>query len=259
MIIDFSASIVTAGGLRNRIEGLRGLYSELCGPYFDDILCKRGKAFADSACGFLLLDSLLQKHKINRGELAITLEKNGRPRTNRRDLDFSVSHSEGCAMCAIAIGAIGEGANVGIDVQRERPYSLEKMTELARTFMSAAELARFTAPLSPNHPIPLIGYNRDMDEYIRKSREFYTAWTRRESYTKRIGSDIFDNLKTARIQSEFYRDGIITACGERYYYSVCAPREAFEGAENADDIPENDLEDQEEFFEETEKAAEVNE
>lgn len=255
MIVDFSASIVTAGGVRNRVEGLRGTYSELCGPYFDDILSKRGRAFADSACGFLLLDSLLQKHKVSRDELAITLEKNGRPRTNRRDLDFSVSHSEGCAMCAIAIGAIGEGANVGIDVQRERPYSLEKMTELARTFMTAAELADFTAPLSPKHPIPLIGYNRDMDEYIRKSREFYTAWTRREAYTKRIGSDIFDNLKTAKIQGEHYRDGIITACGERYYYSVCAPREAFEEVENADEIPDN----QEEFFEEIESVVEVSE
>lgn len=253
MILDISASIVTGGGVRNRVEGLRGAYSELCAPYFDDILSKRGRAFADSACGFLLLDSLLQKHNINRGELAIALEKNGRPHTLRRGLDFSVSHSEGCAMCVLAIG---EGANVGVDVQRERPYSLEKMTELARTFMTAAELAEFTAPLSPNHPIPLIGYNRDMEEYIRKSREFYTAWTRREAYTKRIGSDIFDNLKTAKIQSEHYRDGLITACGERYYYSICAPREAFEEAENADEISENNPENREEFFAE---AAEVNE
>lgn len=260
MIVDFSASIVTAGGLRSRVEGLRGLYSELCGPYFDDILSKRGRAFADSACGFLLLDSLLQKHKVSRDELAITLEKNGRPRTNRRDLDFSVSHSEGCAMCVLAVG---EGANVGVDVQRERPYSLEKMTELARTFMTAAELADFTAPISPKHPIPLIGYNRDMDEYIRKSREFYTAWTRRESYTKRIGSDIFDNLKTAKIQSEHYRDGIITACGERYYYSVCAPREAFEHLENEEadepEFNEENSDNQDEFFDEIESVAEVNE
>lgn len=250
MIVDFSASIVTAGGVRNRVEALRGLYSEQCGAYFDDILGKRGKAFADSACGLLLLDSLLQKHKINRAELAITLEKNGRPRTDRRDLDFSVSHSEGCAMCVVAIG---EGANVGIDVQRERPYSLEKMTELARTFMSAAELAEFTAQAFSKRPIPLIAYDRDMDEYIRKSREFYTAWTRRESYTKRIGSDIFDNLKTAKLDGEFYRDGIITACGERYYYSVCAPREAFEEErETEDEAPDI----QEDFLEE---RVEVNE
>lgn len=248
MIVDFSASIVTGGGVRSRIEALRGLYSEQCGAYFDEILGKRGRAFADSACGFLLLDSLLQKHKINRAELAITLETNGRPRTNRSDLDFSVSHSEGCAMCVVAIG---EGANVGIDVQRERPYSLEKMTELARAFMSAAELAEFTAPGSPKRPIPLIGYDRYIDEYIIKSREFYTAWTRRESYTKRIGSDIFDNLRTARLDGEFYRDGIITACGERYYYSICAPREAFE--QDGEQIAET-LE--EEYYEE---RAEVNE
>lgn len=256
MIVDFSASIVTGGGVRNRIEALRALYSEQCGAYFDEILGKRGRAFADSACGFLLLDSLLQKHKINRAELALTLEANGRPRTNRSDLDFSVSHSEGCAMCVVALG---EGANVGIDVQRERPYSLEKMTELARAFMSAAELAEFTAPSSPKRPIPLIGYDRDIDEYISKSREFYTAWTRRESYTKRIGSDIFDNLKTARIDGEFYRDGIITACGERYYYSVCAPREAF--IRDMQDEPEGGVEQNAEPLEEEyyEERVEVNE
>lgn len=237
MIVDFSASIVTGGGLRNRIESLRGLYSEACGAYFDDILSKRGKAFADSACGFLLLDSMLQKHKISRAELAITLDKNGRPRTNRTDVDLSVSHSEGCAMCVLAIG---EGANVGVDVQRERPYSLEKMIELAQTFMSDEEFEAFSAPTVSKRPIPLISYDRDMEDYIQKSREFYTAWTRRESYTKRIGSDIFDNLKTAKLDGEFYRDGIITACGERYYYSVCAPREAFE------DDPETNAQEAEE-------------
>lgn len=258
MIVDLSASIVTGGGVRNRIESLRGLYSDACRAYFDDILGKRGKAFADSACGFLLLDSLLQKHKISRAELAITLDKNGRPRIDRADLDFSVSHSEGCAMCVVAIG---EGANVGIDVQRERPYSLEKMLELARTFMNNEEFAAFGAPTASKRPIPLIAYDRDMEDYIQKSREFYTAWTRRESYTKRIGSDIFDNLKTAKLDGEHYRDGIITACGERYYYSVCAPREAFE-TETEDDNEQTAEaaeapESEEEFF--GEHAAEVNE
>lgn len=257
MIVDFSASIVTGGGLRNRIEGLRGLYSDACRAYFDDILGKRGKAFADSACGFLLLDSLLQKHKVSRAELSITLEKNGRPRTNRADLDFSISHSEGCAMCVLAIG---EGANVGIDVQRERPYSLEKMLELARTFMNDDEFAAFSSPIPSKRPIPLIAYDRDMEDYIQKSREFYTAWTRRESYTKRIGSDIFDNLKTAKLDGEHYRDGIINACGERYYYSVCAPREAFD----TETDPENDSEQTAEVHEPEEElieehAAEVNE
>lgn len=226
MIIDFSASIVTGSGVRARIESARTLYSESCKAYFDDILSRRGKAFADSACGFLLLDSLLQKHRIERAELSITLNDSGRPRTNRADLDFSISHSEGCAMCAVAVG---EGANIGIDVQRERPYSLEKMTELARTFMNDEEFARFGSPAAAVKPvlktIPLS--HNDIETFIAKNREFYTAWTRRESYAKRIGSDIFDNLKTADIADEHYLDGVISSCGERYYFSICAPAEAF--------------------------------
>lgn len=224
MILDFSASIVTGGAVRNRVENLRQFYSADCGSYFDNILSKRGRAFADSACGFLLLDSLLQKHKINRSELGIFENKNGRPHTNRADLDFSISHSEGCAMCVVAVG---EGANVGVDVQRERPYSLEKMIELAQTFMSDNELKEFGTPAVSRKTIPLISDDKDMEEFIQKNREFYMAWTRRESYAKRIGSDIFDNLKSAKIDGEHYLDGTISACGERYYYSICAPEEAF--------------------------------
>lgn len=57
-----------------------------------------------------------------------------------------------------------------------------------------------------------------------KSADLFTAWTRREAYVKRIGSDIFDNLK-CDLSAESFRDGIITACGRRYYYSINARRE----------------------------------
>lgn len=230
MLIDFGACIVTGGGVRTRLENAKTFYADGCMAYFNDILAKRGKAFADSACGFLLLDSLLQKHKINRLELEIFLDENGRPCTNMSNLDFSISHSEGCAMCVVAIG---EGANVGVDIQRERPYSFEKMVELARAFMNDEEFRAFSDTAAVNKTMPILSYDRGMEAFDRKNREFYTAWTRRESYTKRIGSDIFDNLRTARIDGEYYRDGVINACGERYYYSICAPREAFSKDENA--------------------------
>lgn len=202
--IDFTASIVTGGsGLRARIENARAFYNAACADYFEDILSKRSNAFCDSACGFLLLDSLLQKNRINRAELVITLDERGRPRTNFSNLDFSISHSEGCAMCVLELG---EGANIGVDVQRERPYSAAKMDELAKAFMTDSELAEF----------------RNSEH---KPTEFFTAWTRRESYVKRIGSDIFDNLKCADLSAESFREGVITACGKRYYYSINARSE----------------------------------
>lgn len=198
-IIDFTASIVTGGSiLRARIENAAAFYNDGCCGYFEDILSKCGNAFCDSACGFLLLDGLLQKNRVDRAELSITLDERGRPYTNRPDLDFSISHSEGCAMCVIEIG---EGANIGVDVQRERPYSDEKMDELAKAFMTDSELAAFRS--SEHKPV-----------------KFFTAWTRRESYVKRIGSDIFDNLKCADLGNESFHEGVITACGRRYYYSI---------------------------------------
>ena len=227
MKLDFSASIIT-GGVRTRVENTRLFYADGCKAYFDDILSKRGKAFAASACGFLLLDSLLQKHKINRLELVITLDESGRPRTNRADLDFSISHSEGCAACAVLLGenTDSEPVKVGIDIQHERPYSLEKMTELARAFMNDEELGKFSEPSDDKH-IPLINSDRDMEHFARKNKQFYTAWTHREALAKREGADIFDNLKTAKIADEHFRDGVINSCGERYYYAICAPSEAF--------------------------------
>lgn len=213
-VIELTASIVTGGSiLRSRIESAAANYGEGSRGYFEDILSKRGGAFCDSACGFLLLDSLLQKHRINRAELVITLDGRGRPHTNRSDLDFSISHSEGCAACVVEIG---EGAKIGVDVQRERPYTAEKMDELAKAFMSDGELADFR---SSEH----------------KPAEFFTAWTRRESYVKRIGSDIFDNLKCADLSAESFRDGVITACGRRYYYSINARSEVLFPVEQSDE------------------------
>ncbi|MCM1165959.1 MAG: 4'-phosphopantetheinyl transferase superfamily protein [Lachnospiraceae bacterium] len=220
MMIDFTASLVTGGGaLRARVESAAANYGEGCRGYFEDILSKRGNAFCDSACGFLLLDSLLQKNRIDRAALNITLDERGRPRTNRGDLDFSISHSEGCAVCVVEIG---EGANIGVDVQRERPYSSAKMDELAKAFMSERELAEFRCS-------------------EHKPEVFFAAWTRREAYVKRIGSDIFDNLKCADLSGESFREGVISACGRRYYYSVNARRgDLFPEEEEKDECAEVD-------------------
>ena len=199
MKIDFSSTIVTEGvGIRNRVEDARMFYSSECEEYFERLLGRKGEAFCESSAGFLLLDGLLQKNKIDRLELVISVDKNGRPHTNRSDVDFSISHSEGCAVCVLAIG---ENAKVGVDVQRARDYSPEKMTELAKTFMSDEELAAFY-------------YSR------KQSKDFYTSWTHREAYAKRVGSDIFENLKNADLRGEDFKDGIITCCGKQYFYSI---------------------------------------
>ncbi|MBP1563599.1 MAG: 4'-phosphopantetheinyl transferase superfamily protein [Oscillospiraceae bacterium] len=206
MKIDFASCIVTGGNfMRQRVESAMDFYSAECVDYFQMILSKRKEAFCDSACGFLLLDGLLQKNKINRSELVITVDKRNRPHFSADNLDFSISHSEGCALCALAIGNGTEDIRIGCDVQRERDYSKEKMIELSRAFMNEKELSDFEKS----------GFNPD---------RFFTAWTHRESYVKRAGSDIFDALKSADLSGEYFLDGVIYVCGEKYRYSINRPQ-----------------------------------
>lgn len=198
---NFSACIVSGGSeLIKHIEALRGEYSPMCGEYFDYITGKRGRnstAFTESACALILLDNLLKKHGIDRMSLAISRNADGRPCViNRNDLDFSVSHSEGAALCCIAIGA---DASVGADIQFARNYSRERMEELARTFMSQSELNSFLRSST-------------------RADDFFRAWTKRESYYKRCGHD--DVPAPGR-----FTGGIVASCGKRYYYSISLPEQ----------------------------------
>ena len=202
--IDWSACVVSGGAeLINRVEAARGEYSAVCAEYFDYLVSKAGKTgvhgdrFEESACGFLLLDNLLKKNGIDRRELAIARDAGGRPCViNRSDIDFSISHSEGAALCCIAIGA---DASVGADIQRVREIDPGRIEELAKAFMEQREL----------HMLHIAGG-------AEKISMFYREWTRRESCFKRCGQDELP-------LSGIFRTGIISACGETYYYSISLP------------------------------------
>lgn len=199
IVTDISACIVAGGSdLRQRVENTMMFYAPESG-YFVTLLEREGDSFVQSACGFLLLDSLLQKHRINRAELVLDRKASGRPYiSDRSDIDFSISHSEGCALCCLAVG---EGASVGADIQHDRHYSDEKLAALASAFMDESEL-------------------REMSAADNKAACFYKAWTRREAAIKRSGGSIFGSLSDISLDGERFLDGVITACGERYYYSI---------------------------------------
>ena len=196
---DFSACIVAGGEeLRKRVENAMMYYAPESG-YFDLLLEREDAAFEESACGFLLLDSLLQKHRVNRAELVLERSAQGRPFVaSRSDIDFSISHSEGCALCAVALG---EGAGVGADIQRDRGYSDEKLAELAKAFMTETELSEFRSAAD-------------------RTAFFYRTWTRHEACLKRGGGSIFGSLADTNTEGELFEEGVITACGGRYYYSI---------------------------------------
>lgn len=210
MRIDYSACFVTgSGGLRARIESAKENYNPLCEGYFSEILGRRKEAFCESACGFLLLDGLLVKNKINRAELVIAHDEKNRPLVIDDGIDFSISHSEGCAFCVLAVAEGGEKAAVGCDVQYARGYSDEKMSELARAFMNEKELSE---------------YENSGD----KSAAFFGAWTRREAYIKRAGLDIFGSFKDADLSDGDFTGSVIRAGGRDYYYNISVPTGSIE-------------------------------
>lgn len=198
-ILDFSACIVAGGdNLRPCIEQARTFYSEMSEEYFNHILAKEDKALSESACGFLLLDNLLTKNAIDKSGLVISRNADSRPCIiNRRDIDFSISHSEGAAICCLLTG---KDAKIGCDIQRARSYSTEKIASLAKIFMSENDYSEFL---------------KNTDE-----KHFYTVWTRREAYIKAEGGDVFADLRGMDFNGDRYRTGVINACGNRYYYSV---------------------------------------
>ncbi len=199
-IIDFSACIVSGGeNLRPRVEEARQNYSPMSEEYFNGILAKEGQKLSESLCGFLLLDNLLVKNGIDRSGLVISRNADGRPSViNRRDLDFSISHSEGAACCAVIIGS---EVKIGCDIQRARKYPQQKMSELAEIFMCA----------------------RDYKEFLKTEDErlFYTIWTRREAFIKANGGDVFADMRDMNFNTDDFTTAEIYAMGERYYYSIC--------------------------------------
>ena len=203
IITDFTACIATGGDiLKKRVEAVSEYYSPQSAEYFISLCQRFGRGFEESACGFLLLDSLLQKHGINRTELIIVRGENGRPYfANRTDLDFCISHSEGGALCCIALGA---GACVGADIQRMRVYSDDRLNQLAAAFMNKEDYSAL--------------------ECISDSKErldrFYTLWTRREAYIKRTNAGIFADLSGVDLNTEDFSSGVLSICGVKYYYSI---------------------------------------
>lgn len=111
---DFSACILTReAALRDRLVDISGAYSPESGC-FAVLAEKTGREFQVTACGLLLLDSLLIKHKINRSELIIV--GGTAPRIiNRSDISFDIAAEESCVMCCLSLG---EGAKAGCRISR---------------------------------------------------------------------------------------------------------------------------------------------
>jgi len=99
-------------------------------------------------------------------QVPIERDSLGKPIVRKSPLVFSISHSEGLAVCAVAVGG-----RLGVDIEAIRP--MPDAVALARGNFSASEIAEFLA----------------VPEDLR-SQVFLTAWTRKEAFVKATGEGL---------------------------------------------------------------------
>ena len=109
-----------------------------------------------------------------RGEVALrskpALAEGQSGKDGELDLRFSLSHTRGAALIAIA-----NSREVGIDIERIRP--MDELGSMAETVFSSKELEQWKL---------LSGGDRKI--------AFYRVWTRKEAYLKAIGLGLFRDL-----------------------------------------------------------------
>ncbi len=103
--------------------------------YIDDILSKtNAESRRQSLAALLLLAETLTLAGVDTKEITLRRAENGRPYADRRDLDFSLSHTKKAATCAVAVG---ENVRVGVDI--EDVVAPERAEAVAKRFFSEGE------------------------------------------------------------------------------------------------------------------------
>lgn len=135
-----------------------------------------------SAAAYALLNDLLQKADLKPTEIGRT--ESGRPYfCDRPELDFSLSHTKGLVVCALAIGA-GEDSSPRVGVDVEAAPNEEKAARLADRFFEPSEKEYLCAAEDP-------------------SRAFAEIFTAKEAYGKYIGDGLAVHLGDDTAQDGF--------------------------------------------------------
>lgn len=118
-------------------------------------------------------------------------QEGGKPYiANHEEVHFNLSH------CREAVACIVSDKEVGIDVERIRPYD----DRLAQYVFNDDEYARVKASCKP-------------------ALEFTKLWTRKEAFLKLMGEGIHDNLKTVLIGARANLKTVVNE-SKNYVYTI---------------------------------------
>lgn len=127
-------------------------------------------------------------------ELIFDKTNDGKPFiTNLNNFDFNISHTKNMVMCGI-----NNNGKIGVDVEHIR--SVHKNVE--KKVYSLEEIS-----------------------YIHESVEdssfrFFEIWTKKEAYTKYIGTGLRNDINNINMLSDIHNDKLLFWNNDNYFYSV---------------------------------------
>lgn len=125
-------------------------------------------------------------------DLIFSRTEHGKPFLNGHDsIDFNISHTKGMILCSVT-----DTGKVGVDVERIRPL---KYNIMKRCF----------------HPDEI-----DYVESLNDDKHFFEIWTKKEAYTKYLGTGLAFDITSVNMLSKEHDDKLACFCENDYIFSV---------------------------------------
>lgn len=159
-----------------------------------------------------ILRNILSRYlQVSAAELSFCYEAKGKPALTGglsfQQIRFNLSHSHGIALCAVA-----NHANVGIDVERIQPAFADGL--IAESFFTEREIVAL----------------RELPPDSRASA-FFNLWTAKEAYLKSKGEGIANGIRSFELTVS--SDGSVlpvAESGEGFSFYMLAPADQFAAA-----------------------------
>lgn len=144
----------------------------------------------------LLLKYGLSKYFKIDGQLIFDKSKEGKPfLAEYKNIDFNISHTDGMVLCGIT-----DSGRVGVDVEHNRKVHKNVSAKV---------------------------FHLDEISYVNSSPEqsedrFFEIWTKKEAYTKYIGTGLRNDLTQISMLNKDISDKLYHWQNNSFYYSVCS-------------------------------------
>ena len=160
---------------------------------------KNSNALKLSLCALLSLKSLIDEHYPSTANLDLTVlrTENRKPYFKSLDCFFSLSHTDGIALCVLG------DKPVGIDI--ECIEEKNNFLDISKRFFSQDEQAYISESASP-------------------LLSFYSLWTKKEAYAKLMGEGLISVCRTSASGIGYCKQYLLEYEGKKAIISLCSTK-----------------------------------